>query len=168
MKRERNFKIYLNNPSMRAALFAPVSASDAVLVGHLTESAIFSQWQHSAHFRNIRYARWRNEGEVDIVFLSGAAEKPSWIGEIKWSDRVQKNQLSETKSLQILLRRHSSITESFFTSKTLTSESTVECKPFKVVPSAIYCYTVGRNITQHLAGPFGIEFSSATKEEEAA
>jgi uncharacterized protein len=25
MKRERNFKVYLNNPSMRAALFAPIS-----------------------------------------------------------------------------------------------------------------------------------------------
>ena len=47
MKRERNFKIYLNNPSMRAALFAPVTMEDSEKIGHLTESAIFSQWQHA-------------------------------------------------------------------------------------------------------------------------
>jgi len=92
MKRERNFKIYLNNPSMRAALFAPVKPDDADLIGYLAECAVFSQWQHSRDFRSLRYARWRNEGEVDIVFLSSAKQKPVWIGEVKWSDRVEKNQ----------------------------------------------------------------------------
>ena len=50
MKRERNFKVYLNNPSMRAALFAPVKADELDKIGHLAESAIFSQWQHAAAF----------------------------------------------------------------------------------------------------------------------
>lgn len=100
MKRERTFKIYLNNPSMRAALFAPVDANDSDLIGHLTESAIFSQWQHSPQFRNLHYARWRSEGEVDIVFLAGARQSPIWIGEIKWSDRIGKNQYDETKSMR--------------------------------------------------------------------
>jgi hypothetical protein len=67
MKRERNFKIYLNNPSMRAALFAPVKPEDTQKIGQLAECAIFSQWQHAFAFSNLRYARWRNEGEVDIV-----------------------------------------------------------------------------------------------------
>jgi predicted AAA+ superfamily ATPase len=94
MRRQRNFKIYLNNPSMRAALFAPVNANNAERIGHLAESAIFSQWQHSQAFRNLRYARWRNEGEVDVVFLHSGTEKPAWIGEIKWSDRVRANFLA--------------------------------------------------------------------------
>ena len=89
MKRERNFKVYLNNPSMRAALFAPVRPDDADRIGHLTESAIFSQWQHAPNFRNLRYARWRNEGEVDIVYLAGHRQTPYWIGEIKWSDGIE-------------------------------------------------------------------------------
>lgn len=40
MKRERNFKIYLNNPSMRAALFSPITADDGEDIGHLAESAV--------------------------------------------------------------------------------------------------------------------------------
>jgi uncharacterized protein len=81
MKREKNFKIYLNNPSMRAALFAPVKADDHQKIGQLAECAIFSGWQHSARFQSLKYARWRNDGEVDIVYLTGA-QKPLWIGEI--------------------------------------------------------------------------------------
>ncbi|MBM3565893.1 MAG: ATP-binding protein, partial [Alphaproteobacteria bacterium] len=74
MKRARNFKIYLNNPSMRAALFGPVGVENSDAIGHLTESAIFSQWQHSAGFKQLRYARWRNDGEVDIVYLGRARQ----------------------------------------------------------------------------------------------
>jgi uncharacterized protein len=83
MQRARNFKVYLNNPSMRAALFAPVT-DDEDKIGHLAESAVFSQWQHSNSFNRLKYARWRNEGEVDIVYLFGPQLKPRWIGEIKW------------------------------------------------------------------------------------
>jgi predicted AAA+ superfamily ATPase len=165
LERERNFKIYLNNPSMRAALFAPVRTDDARMIGHLTESAIFSQWQHSTSFKNLRYARWRNEGGVDIVFLSGAVQKPEWIGEIKWSDRAGRHMSDETKSMQTLLKRHASITSVFLTTKTILKDSTIEGRPFGVMPSALYCYTVGRNITQHLAGPFGIEMAAKQSAE---
>ena len=37
LKREHNFKVYLNNPSMRAALFAPVKPDDRERIGHLAE-----------------------------------------------------------------------------------------------------------------------------------
>ena len=155
MTRERNFKIYLNNPSMRAALFTPVSADDSNGIGHLTESAIFSQWQHSPQFRNLRYARWRSEGEVDIVFLAGAQQAPIWIGEIKWSDRIAKRQHDEIKSMQVLLKRHSTIKEAFFTTKTVDKEINFEGRPFWITPSSLYCYTVGRNITTSLTAPIG-------------
>jgi predicted AAA+ superfamily ATPase len=150
MKRERNFKIYLNNPSMRAALFAPVGPEDTDRVGHLAESAIFSQWQHAQGFRNLRYARWRNEGEVDIVYLLGGTQRPSWIGEIKWSDRIQNNKHNETKSLRVLLQNHKSITGGFITSRTITDEMIIEGRHITIIPSALYCYTVGRNITAKL------------------
>ncbi len=152
MKRERNFKVYLNNPSMRAALFAPVDAHDSERVGHLTECAIFSQWQHSPFFRDLRYARWR-EGEVDIVYLTGPKQLPGWVGEIKWSDRIQKDRWRELKSIQILLRNHPSIVSAFFTSKTATDQFAVDGRICRVFPSALYCYTVGRNITTRLAMP---------------
>jgi hypothetical protein len=152
LKRERNFKIYLNNPSMRAALFAPVEAGDSERIGHLAECAIFSQWQHSTSFRNLRYARWR-EGEVDIVYLSGPTQRPVWIGEIKWSDRILNNRSAETKSIHSLLKNHPSIRNVFFTSRTATEEFSIEGRPCMVWPSALYCYSVGRDIAAQLAPP---------------
>ena len=148
--RERNFKVYLNNPSMRAALFAPVKPDDTERIGHLAESAIFSQWQHSVNFGQLRYARWRNQGEVDIVYLHNASGKPHWIGEIKWSDRLVTNHYDQTRHMQTLLQNHSSIGAAFFTSKTHTGEFLLEGKTVKVSPSALYCYIVGRNITSRL------------------
>jgi predicted AAA+ superfamily ATPase len=151
LKRERNFKVYLNNPSMRAGLFAPVEPNDSDLVGHLAESAIFSQWQHAApSFRQKRYARWRNEGEVDIVFLDGPQNQPRWVGEIKWSDRVENNFMRETRAIGILLRKHRTIKAALFTTKTIEQRRTLEDRQVRLIPSALYCYTVGRNIMARL------------------
>jgi predicted AAA+ superfamily ATPase len=152
MQRARNFKVYLNNPSMRAALFAPVSADDSHQVGRLAESAIFSQWQHSRNFQTLKYARWR-DGEVDIVCIGPSDQKPLWIGEIKWSDRVADNLHGEAASLATLLRRHPTIKESFFTTKTVESDTTLEGRRLRLWPSAAYCYFVGRNITSYLSIP---------------
>jgi len=153
MKRERNFKIYLNNPSMRAALFAPVTAEDTTRIGQLAESAIFSQWQHSPAFGNLRYARWKNEGEVDIVFLNGAQQQPLWIGEIKWSDRIQKDFLNQTSALSNLFNRHKTIRSGFFTTKTHEEKIELDGRSVHIIPSAAYCYIVGRNITSSLDKP---------------
>jgi predicted AAA+ superfamily ATPase len=149
LQRARNFKIYLNNPSMRAALFAPVTLNDSQRIGQLAESAIFSQWQHSARFRNLKYARWR-DGEVDIVFLDSADQKPLWLGEIKWSDGIGRNLYTETASMITLLKRHPTIGESVFTTKTIRSETTLEGRRVNLMPSAAYCYAVGRNVTAAL------------------
>jgi len=150
MKRERNFKIYLNNPSMRAALFAPVQAKDTERIGHLAECAIFSQWQHSPYFNRLRYARWRNEGEVDIVHLDGPKQLPAWICEIKWSDRIARNQADVTRSAAAFMRRHRSIRSALFTSRTVAGKIVLEGTACEIWPSALYCYTVGRNVTRRL------------------
>ncbi len=149
MKRARNFKIYLNNPSMRAALFAPVKPEDSDKIGHLAESAIFSQWQHSPRFRDLRYARWRNEGEVDVVML-GPNQKPLWIGEIKWSDRIDRNPYDEMRSMQLLAKKHKTIKTAFFTSRTAEKILPLDGLAVRIIPSAAYCYTVGRNVTRAL------------------
>jgi predicted AAA+ superfamily ATPase len=156
MKRERNFKIYLNNPSMRAALFAPVKETDSQKIGQLAECAIFSQWQHSSGFSNLRYARWRNEGEVDIVYLSPGKQKPLWIGEIKWSDRVRSHRDEEMRGLTTLLRRHPSIAQAFLTSRTIEDDFEVEGRRVFVIPSSAYCYVVGRNIASSLERPVAL------------
>jgi uncharacterized protein len=150
LQRERNFKIYLNNPSMRAALFAPIKNDDNDKIGHLAESAIFSQWQHSPNFRHLRYARWRNEGEVDIVYLQPTDQKPLWIGEIKLSDRIENQFGDETESIRTILQKHKTINSVVFTTKTLEKRVMIENRPMAIMPSALYCYTIGKNITARL------------------
>jgi len=152
VQRERNFKIFLNNPSMRAALFNPVPVDETDKIGHLAESAIFSQWQHSSSFRRLRYARWRNEGEVDIVFLSQTEERPLWIGEIKWSDRISRDPFGETKMLRSLMAKHPTISSAFITTKTYQGllEGEGYSIPITALPSSVHCYRVGRNITTSL------------------
>lgn len=147
LQRERNFKVYLNNPSMRAALFEPVREGDSGQIGHLAESALFSQWQHDPDFRQMRYARWRNEGEVDVVYLAGARQKPFWIGEVKWSDRVGRDFAGETRHLKHMIQRNPTIKAAFLTSKTASGTAEIEGVPVTIDPTALRCYTVGRNLT---------------------
>ena len=151
--RERNFKIYLNNPSMRAALFAPLHSDENERIAHLAESAVFSQCQHSAEFRHLRYARWkqgRNEGEVDIVYLEAPTERPVWIGEIKWSDKVVSDGHSEMKNIIYFLKKHDSVKSVVFTTKSSFGEREVENRKIFLYPTAAYCYVVGKNITADL------------------
>jgi uncharacterized protein len=73
------FKVYLTNPSMRAALFGQLKI-DFEAMGAMTETAIFSQWQQSKTIE-LYYARW-NSGEIDIVHLDQVHQSPSWIVEV--------------------------------------------------------------------------------------
>ena len=88
---------------MRAALFVPGNSNEPNKIGHLAESAIFSQWQHSKASRQRRYARWEDGDEVDIVYL-GPEQQPLWIGEIKWPDRIKDHSSLETSVMEFLCR----------------------------------------------------------------
>lgn len=166
--RERNFKIYLNNPSMRAALFTPLGPQESDKIGHLAESAVFSQWQHSPNFRHLRYARWkqgRQEGEVDIVYLTATNDRPVWIGEIKWSDNVIKSTHSEMKNIIHFLKKHESLKNVVFTTKSSFHELKLENRNIFLYPTAVYCYTIGRNITADLEAVTRIEAITPASEK---
>jgi hypothetical protein len=136
---------------MRAALFGTVRIDEPEKIGHLAESAIFSLWQHSQSFRQLRYARWINEGEVDVVYLAPDKPKPLWIGEISWSDDVGNKYGDATRSVATLLKNHKkTIQAAFLTTKTLTTGTEIEGIRVSIWPTALYCYFVGRNITTNL------------------
>lgn len=143
-KRAMRFKIYLTNPSMRAALFGQVK-HDAETMGNLTETAIFSQWQHNEK-AELYYARWNN-GEIDIVSLARNSQKPQWMVEVKWSDRPLKDRslvrhCVEFSQLHPTLK-HESI---LVTTKTVTGQFEHEGLKFRLLPSSLYAYTLGANI----------------------
>lgn len=136
------FKVYLTNPSMRAALFSPLTADDRAIPS-LAETAIYSQWFHSDEIPY--YARWQ-DGEVDIVML-GPEQKAAWAVEVKWSDRYC-DKPGELKSL-ISFCHANSLTDSLVTSRTKASTCTVEGIKIRFVPASLYCYTVGYNLIHH-------------------
>lgn len=149
--RERQFKVYLTNPSMRSALFSPLS-SDAEGFGHLVETAVMSQWQHSDVMSNLFYARWKRTGrakvengdhaEIDIVYV-GANQKPAWAVEVKWSDS-EYIKGSSWSALEEFAKLNPSMIGSM-TTKTKSGQRQINTKPFNVMPSAVYCYTIGHN-----------------------
>lgn len=145
--RANYFKVYLTNPSMRAALFSPVAEDDRALP-YLAETAIFAQWFHSES--KLHYARWK-DGEVDMVMLSSGTQKAIWALEIKWSDRYCEHP-GELDSL-IDYCIDSGLNEALVTSKTKTASCTIKDVFLDFTPASLYCYTVGYNIIHHKTTP---------------
>jgi predicted AAA+ superfamily ATPase len=140
-RRANFFKVYLANPSMRAALFSPVKSSDDA-IGALAETAIFSQWFHSQS-SSLYYARWP-EGEVDIVSLSANKQKANWAVEVKWSDRYCEKPEELTNLISFC--RSNGLLDPLVTSKTKAIFCKVGGVMIEFVPASVYCYTVGFNV----------------------
>ena len=85
------------------------------------------------------------------MFLDEATQKPGWIGEIKWSDRIATATGDVTRHMWVMLQNHPKIRDAFFTSKTITDRVVVNRMWINVIPTALYCYTVGRNVTTSLS-----------------
>lgn len=149
-QRMRHFKAYLTNPSMRAALFAPLKDGDEAM-GAMAETAIFSQWFHSDLLRKIHYARWksgRQDREVDLVGIDSANLRPAWAYEIKWSDRYV-DQPGELRGLiEFALKNGVNRIPVGATTKTKTSESVVDGVTIKHFPCALHCYQIGKNVIE--------------------
>jgi hypothetical protein len=141
-KRATTFKVYLTNPSMRAALFGPVSA-DHEAMGSLTETAIFSQWFHNQNIDNLHYARWKT-GEVDIVWLDTVRQKPHWCVEVKWSDLS----CSDVRILKGLIKfiKKNNLSDTLVTTRTIFKKCVIDDVTIVFQPSAVYTYTLGANI----------------------
>ena len=138
------------NPSMRAALFGQLD-SESEAMGSLTETAIFSQWQHNQQVE-LYYARW-NTGEIDIVFLNGVTQKPAWAVEVKWSDRPYKAR-GELDNCVDFVERNPSIKEPLkITTRTITDENVIyKDVHFEFCPASLYAYMLGANILQRVMG----------------
>ena len=140
-KRANFFKVYLTNPSMRAALFSLIMGNDPA-IGSLVETAIFSQWFHwnSALF----YSRWKG-GEVDIVYLDENM-KPMWAVEVKWSDRYYEHP-DELKSL-IRFCHHHDLKSALITTKSINESKQFQETLFEFYPASLYCFKLGYNIVK--------------------
>ena len=149
MKRARTFKVYLTNPSIRAALFGFVSAEDDAM-GRLAETAVWSQWMHSAHLStSLHYARWKSgrlDLEVDIVSVNQRTQKPDFAVEVKWSDRIVDTP-SDLRGLREFAAKHPLIRKPLLvTTRTLTEQGSPD---IQFLPTSLYCYSITRNLMRH-------------------
>lgn len=139
-KRDNFFKIYLTNPSLRSALFSPITATDE-MIGNMVETAIFAQWMHREWFTPW-YARWSG-GEVDMIGLSDSTLKPLWALEIKWSNRYF-DKPNELKSLYKFCLEND-LNYPLVTTIDKEGENKNKGITIQFLPSSAYAYTVGKN-----------------------
>jgi predicted AAA+ superfamily ATPase len=148
MQRARTFKVYLTNPSIRAALFGMASSEDDAM-GNLAETAVWSQWLHSAQVsQSLHYARWkagRQDLEVDIVSLDTRTQKPRFAVEIKWSDRTPTT-WGELRALRELSSKHPLGRMPLVTTRTYSGILDVDGVQVEFMPVALHCYTIARNL----------------------
>jgi predicted AAA+ superfamily ATPase len=141
-KRAHAFKVYLTNPSIRCALFSPITQDDAA-IGQMTETAVFSQWFHFQQATDqLHYARWK-DGEVDIVCLDPSG-RPSWAIEAKYSDRVTRHP-EELSGLLSFCRKHE-LESTWVTTLTESSTRIIRTIETRFLPASLYCFMVGYNI----------------------
>lgn len=148
LKRARTFKVYLTNPSVRAALFGFVGAEDEAM-GNLAETAVWSQWLHDTNLtHSLHYARWkvgRQDLEVDIVSLDPPTQKPRFAVEIKWSDRPPSEPQS-LRGIRELATRYALVRNPLVTTRTYTGQLEIDGVSIDFVPVALHCYTIARNL----------------------
>ncbi len=141
-KRATTFKIYLTNPSMRAALFGPVDEHHET-IGHLVETAVFSQWLHNAVFvDSLYYARWKT-GEVDLISLD-PQQRPRFAVEVKWSDRPFDGP-KEIKGLLDFSKKNPLSRTPLVTTLSRTGTKEMRGIDVEFSPCSLHCYTVAKN-----------------------
>lgn len=143
-KRAMYFKVYLTNPSMRAALFGQMGGDDRGM-GAMAETAIFSQWQHLKRVE-LFYARWGG-GEVNMVCLDPVDQLPVWMVEVKWSDRPYRVS-SELDACVEFVRKNPGVSQPIrVTSRTVQDSRFVyQGVRFQFELASLYAYRLGANI----------------------
>ncbi len=153
-QRQTTFKIYLTNPSLRCALFEPIKITDGN-IGDMIETAIYSQW--IPRREHIAYANWkmgRTQGEVDLVGINEALQKPYWAVEIKWTDRFFEKP-AELSSLRYYMEKNG-LPQALVTSISQTGVKNMDFGNLHFIPCACYAYTVGENTLRQAKRSFGL------------
>ncbi len=143
-QRATTFKIYITNTTLWSALFGAPNP-DSENYGRLVETAIMTQWFHNVNEDSIYYARWPN-GEIDVVYLEPASQKPEWLVEVKWTDRFFERP-SELKALLQFAREHEDILDKpLVTTREARGTRRAGGLDIDFVPAAVYAYSVGKNL----------------------
>ena len=142
-RRQTQFKVYLTNPTMRAALFGELKAGQEGF-GAVVETGLIDQLFHSS--QQLRYARWKDK-EVDLVTLARDTTPEDAI-EVKWSNRpVRDNRLV---SGLVTFCKSTGLDRATCTTIDEWAEHEIKGITIQFVPAAIMAYHLGlRTLQQH-------------------
>jgi predicted AAA+ superfamily ATPase len=138
-QRTNQFKVYLTNPSMRAALFSPIDAENEAM-GALVETGVLAQWFHSTE--QLHYARW-SRGEIDLV-MTGPDRRARWAAEIKWSDRFARRPRLLREAIGFCLQNN--LSSLLTTTRTQMKRETLTNVEIHLIPAALYSLALGYHL----------------------
>lgn len=139
------FKVYLTNPTMRAALFTPLADNDPALEP-LVETAVFSQWLHNAtRIDSMHYARWKRV-EVNLVSID-PRQQPRFAVAVRWSDRAF-DDAKEIKGIVEFARTNQMTRMPLVTTRSQVGVKTVAGIEIEFTPASLFCYTISRNMLE--------------------
>jgi len=142
-RKRSQFKVYLTNPSMRAALFdanADLSQENDPAMGALCETAYVAQHRLTREIDDIHYGRWKT-GEVDFVYLDKRKQRVSAVDEVKWSDRIF-NHPEELKELIGFCQRNS-LHDAWVLTRSFRGERHIDGIRVDFIPVAEKCLEFG-------------------------
>jgi len=118
---------------------------------------IFAQWIPRQN-ADIHYANWRinakKQGEVDVVGLNIAKQKPNCAVEIKWTDRYFERP-GELESLLYFMEKNT-LNDAIVTSINAEGIKELEKVNLIFIPSACYAYIVGENTLKQTKVSYGL------------
>ncbi len=122
----------------------------------MVETALYAQWIPRLGV-DIHYANWRNgkqEGEVDIVGLNIAKQKPAWAVEVKWTDRYYERP-TELISLKYFMDKNN-MDYAIVTTITQFGSKQFDERKLQFLPTACYAYTVAENTLKQAKSSYGL------------
>ncbi|MCK5166416.1 MAG: ATP-binding protein [Rhodospirillaceae bacterium] len=146
--RQTRFKVYLINPSHRAALFGMASVSDEV-TARVSETAVISQFVHTKSISRLFYAGWKsgsNEHRVALVEMPVAGHHPVKCIEIDWSDRALALPQKVLADMITFMDRANPATPSKVLTRTIPGKRFVGEHEIGFLPVAVWCWAIGKDL----------------------
>lgn len=138
------FKVYVTNPSLRAALLGPVSADDPVM-GPMVEAGVVSQWLHAdwAAERSA-YVRWPG-GAVDFVELDLPSGQSQMAVNVMWDEHG----LGEPEALAafVAFARTNQVPVNYVLTRSRSGCADMAGATVEIQQVSLFCYRIGRQIT---------------------
>ncbi len=136
------FRVYISNPSLRTALFTPLS-DDNIRTEYMVETAILAQWQHIE--KDMFYYCKHDHVIIDLIKVD-ENKNPIWITDVRWQHPhgLAPNELDIVGHF---CEKYGLI------SSMITTKQTRDIIPSSNVihsyePASLYCYTIGKQIVE--------------------